>query len=96
MSDDTLSQLVADAIADAMANRTAAVLKWAYAVLATVVAGTAWIVAMVHDVRGSIREAHREAGEARAALTELRGTVAGHERSITVLDSWMRWKGGGG
>ncbi len=95
MSDDTLSELVADAIADAIAHRTAAVLTWAYAVLAAVVAGTVWIVTMVHDVRGSIREAHREAGEARAALTDLQVRVAGHERSIVVLDSWMKWRGGG-
>lgn len=96
MSDDTLSRLVAEAIAEAIAHRTAAVLKWAYAVLVAIVAGTAWIVAMVHDVRGSIREAHREASEARAELAEMRATVLGHGRSIAVLDSWMRWKGGGG
>jgi len=95
MSDDTLSQLVADAIADAIAKRTSAVLYWVYGVLVTIIGGTVWVVSMVHDVRGSIREAHREASEARTELAGLRATVILHERSITVLDSWMKWKGGG-
>lgn len=95
MSDDTLSQLVADAIADAIKKRTAAVVYAIWGVLLSITAGTAYIVTLVSDVRGDIREAHREAADARASLVDLRATVIGHEKSITILQSWKEWKGGG-
>lgn len=95
MSDDTLLQLMADTVADVIKKHAAKVVYAAWAGLVAIVTGTAWIVAMVYDVRGSIREAHREAALAREALVDLRATVTGHERSITVLNSWMKWKGGG-
>lgn len=91
MSDDTLSQLVAEAIAQNLKP----LMGWAYAVFASVIVGTAFVVGMVYEVRGGIRDAQRDAAQAREAVGDLRATVTGHERSITVLDSWMKWKGGG-
>ncbi len=88
MSDDTLSQLVADAIA---ANISPLV-RWLYAVFAAVIVGTAFVVGMVYEVKFGITDAKREAGEAKAAAssamqatTDLRTTVTGHDRDIAVL-----------
>jgi len=88
MSDDTLSQLIADAIAAHLAP----VVKWLYAVFAGVIVGTAFVVGMVYDVKYSIVDAKRDADEAKATAlsaiqltTDLRAVVVGHDREIAVL-----------
>lgn len=88
MSDDTLSELVADAIA----HNLSPVVKWLYAVFAAVIVGTAFVVGMVYEVKYGIIDAKREAGEAKAAAVsalgaaaDLRVTVTGHDRDIAVL-----------
>jgi len=88
MSDDTLTQLIADAIAAHLAP----VVKWLYAVFAGVIVGTVFVVGMVYDVKYSIVDAKRDASTALSAAlsatqatTDLRMTVNVHDREIAVL-----------
>lgn len=83
MSDDTLSQLVTEAIRDNFHP----ILKWLYATFAGVIVGTAFIVGMVHDVKSGIKEAQKEAHDAAELGKDLRATVIGHDRDIAVLKS---------
>ena len=90
MSDDTLSQLVAESIA----HHISPLVRWLYAVFAAVIVGTAFVVGMVYEVKYGITDAKRDAGEAKAtalsalqATTDLRTTVTGHDRDIAVLKS---------
>lgn len=86
MSDDTLSQLIAEAIK----RNISPVVKWLYATFAGVIVGTAFVVGMVYDVKYSIDTARREAAEAKASASDLRATVIGHDRSIAVLESRLK------
>jgi len=86
MSDDTLSQLVAEAIS----QNISPLIKWLYATFAGVVVGTAFVVGMVYDVKYSIDGAKKDAAEAKAAATDLRATVIGHDRSIAVIESQIK------
>lgn len=88
MSDETLTDLVAEAIA----HNLSPVVRWLYAVFAAVIVGTAFIVGMVYDVKYGINDAKREAGAAQAAATtaiqastDLRATVISHDRDLAVL-----------
>lgn len=83
MSDDTLSQLVAEAIRDNLAP----IVKWLYATFAGVAVGTAFVVGMVYDVKSGIENAKRDAQEAKHSVGDLRATVHGHDRSIAVLEA---------
>ena len=90
MSDDTLTQLVAEAIAQHLSP----VVRWLYAVFAAVIVGTAFVVGMVYDVKYGITDAKRDAGDAKATAvsaiqltTDLRAVVVGHDRDIAVLKS---------
>lgn len=88
MSDDTLSQLVTEAIRDNFHP----ILKWLYATFAGVIVGTAFIVGMVYDVKSGIESAKREASQATEGIKDLRAAVHVHDRDIAVLQS--RQKGG--
>ena len=97
MSDDTLSQLVAEAIS----RNISPVVKWLYATFAGVIVGTAFVVGMVYDVKYSIDTARREAADAQREAREaaefgkdLRATVVGHDRDIAVIKSHISKSGG--
>ena len=88
MSDDTLSQLVTEAIA----HNLSPLLKWMYGTFGAVILGTAFVVGMVYDVRYGIIEAKHNASEAQAtadkamqSTVDLRATVIGHDRDIAIL-----------
>lgn len=83
MSDDTLSQLVAEAIA----RNIAPVVRWLYGTFASVIVGTIFVVGMVYDVRSSIEDAKREANNASEGVKDLRAVVNGHDRAITILET---------
>lgn len=90
MSDETLSQLVTEAIA---ANLSP-LMKWLYGVFVTVVVGTSFVVGMVADVRSEIKEAKREASEARTLVDGLMKLVMLHDKQIGIYEDRSR-KGGG-
>lgn len=88
MSDDTLTELVARAIA----SNLRPLVGWLYAVFAAVVLGTATLVGMWYDMRHSVAEARRlgaeakaEAAEGRGEVRALAGTVVTHSLEIAVL-----------
>lgn len=91
MSDDTLSQLVTQAIG---ANLSP-VMKWLYATFATVIVGTAFVVGMVYDVHQGIKEATQSAAQANEAINALKPVVQKHESTLAVLQALMGQKGGG-
>lgn len=90
MSDETLSQLVTEAIA----SNLSPLMKWLYGVFVAVVIGTAFVVGMVADVRTEIKEAKREAVEARALVDGLTKLVLLHDKQLGIYDDRNR-KGGG-
>jgi hypothetical protein len=83
MSDDTLSQLVADAIT----RNIAPLVRGLWGTFGVVIVGTTFVVGMVYDVRQGITDAKREAAEAKQAAIKLQDTVIAHDRSIAVLES---------
>lgn len=92
MSDDTLSQLVTQAIAASVSRNFGPILKWLYATFTGVIIGTVFVVGMVYDVRSEVRDAKREATEAKSDAQNLRSLVLSHDRSIGILED--RRKGG--
>lgn len=93
MSDDTLSQLVTQAIAESVGRNFGPILKWLYATFTGVIIGTVFVVGMVYDVKAGIEESKRHAIEAKDAVSALRMMVTSHDRSIGILED--RRKGGG-
>lgn len=83
MSDDTLTSLIAEAIG----RHLAPIIKWLYGVFAAVIAGTAFIVGMVHDVKQGIHDAAKEAGEAKGASALNKEALHQHETRIAILES---------
>lgn len=88
MSEDTLSQLVADAIA----HNISPLIRWLYAVFASVIAGTAFVVGLWADVRYGLVDVKRDASEAKStalsaiqATAELRTSVVTYGLDIAVL-----------
>lgn len=93
MSDDTLSQLVTQAIAASVGRNFGPILKWLYATFTGVIISTVFVVGMVYDVRAGIQEAKREAGEAKALVEKLSTLVLLHDKQIGIFDDRSR-KGG--
>lgn len=83
MSDDTLTSLITEAIG----HHFAPILKWLYGVFAVVIAGTAFVVGMVHDVRQGIHDAAKEASEAKGASALNKEALHQHETRIAILES---------
>ena len=83
MSDDTLTSIITAAIG----RHLAPIIKWLYGVFAAVIAGTAFVVGMVYDVRQGIRDAAKDATEAKTASSNNQEAIHRHETRIAILES---------
>jgi hypothetical protein len=90
MSDDTLSRLVTEAIAENLSP----LLKWLYGVFASVIIGTAAVVGMVYTLIGDIKEAKRDAIEARESFEKLSPLVLLHDKQLGIYEDRNRKSGG--
>ncbi len=93
MSDDTLTSLIVEAIG----RHLAPIIKWLYGVFAAVIAGTAFIVGMVHDVKQGIHDAAKDDNKlVLVALVTFGGAGRGANisRHIAAINSAMTSLGG--
>jgi uncharacterized membrane protein (DUF106 family) len=97
MSDETLSRLVIEAIAENLSP----LLKWLYGVFASVILGTALLVGIHYEALHDIKMAQRLALEAKQEISEVKTSVEKvstlvllHDRQIGIYEDRSRKSGG--
>jgi len=83
MSDDTLTTLITEAIS----RNLTPVLRGLWWVFGCVLTSTVFVVGMVYDVRQGIRDASKDATEAKASSADNREAIHRHETRIAILES---------
>jgi len=88
MSDDTLIQIIGEHIGEHIGRNIRPLLKWAYTGVAAIVGGTAMVVGMWYDLKGTTADAQRDATKA-LNMTEqhLEPMLNNHETRIAVMEA---------